>query len=216
MQGASPSAPRSPGNSYIQPAGRTARFLASPSSGGPETGVLVFFVIIVLLVIRRIYRNVTGVRVSRARTIGYTVFYFAFGGLFVATSFFEGVPSYYALPDALVLVLGAFVSDRLSSKRLRFWRAADGAILYRGGMTVYLIYLAGLAARLGIEYAFIGPAAFAFTARESLGATAVLGLTLTDMLLTFGIGLLVGRNIRVYSRYSSIVQGLLPVSDGVR
>jgi glycerol uptake facilitator-like aquaporin len=72
----------------------------SPSSSSPEISIIIFFLIIILVVARRIYRNYTGVRVSPSRTIGYTVFYFAFGAFFLFASFFEGVPLYYAIPDA--------------------------------------------------------------------------------------------------------------------
>jgi hypothetical protein len=88
-----------------------------------------------------------------------------------------------------------------------FWRSSgDDAIFYKGSIIIYLIYLAGLIARLSIEFVFIGPSAFNFGV-VTLSQTAILASAITDMLLTFGIGLLVGRNLRVYQRYKLIVEG---------
>ena len=170
-------------------------------------GVLVFFVVIVLIVVRRIYRNVTGVRVSHQRTLGWTILYFLFSGLFLATSFSEGVPVYYGLLDALALAAGAFASHRFAAGRLRFWRSPDGTVLYNGGIVIYLVYVVGLTVRLGIEYALVGPSAFTFAPVTGLGQGSILGLALSDLLFSFGYGLLVGRNIRVYSMYTSILKG---------
>ena len=185
-----------------------ACFLAS--AGGATQGVLVFFALMVLIVARRIYRNVVGVRVSHARTIGWTVFYFLFSGFFLATSFLEGVPAYYGVLDAAFLAGGALVSHRVAARRLRFWKAADGSVFYKGGFVIYLVYVVGLAARLGIELLLIGPSAFTFSP-ISLGQTAVVGLVLADALFSFGYGLLGGRNVRVFSMYTAIARGRLQV-----
>ena len=184
---------------------------ASSPSSSPETTVVLFLVIMILIVGRRIYRNYTGVRVSPARTIGYTIFYFAFGAFFLLASFFEGVPSYYAIPDAILLLLGIYVLYKLADKRITFWKPSPELIYYKGGIVIYLIYVLGLIARLSIELVFIGPSAFTFSI-TTLSETSIFASTITDILLTFGIGLLVGRNVRVYQRYKLIVEGRETVS----
>ena len=156
---------------------------------------------------RRAYRNYVGVKVTRARTIGYTIFYFVFGAFFVAVSFFEGVSLLYSIPDALFLAVAAVGSYRFADRRISFWKTSDGSVYYKGGIIIYFIYVIGLVARIGIELVLIGPSAFTFVPGETLSQTAILGTTITDMLLTFGIGLLVGRNIRVYRRYNLIEEG---------
>jgi hypothetical protein len=183
---------------------------SSPSSS-PEISIIIFFVILLFVVGRRIYRNYTGVRVSPGRTIGYTIFYFAFGAFFLLISFSEGVPIYYVIPDAVLLVLGIFVSYRLSDKRMKFWKPSADLIFYKGGIIIYLIYVAGLVARLSIEFIFVGPSAFTYGV-VTLSQTAILASAVTDVLLTFGIGLLVGRNVRVYQRYKLIIGGKETIS----
>jgi hypothetical protein len=170
-------------------------------------------VLIILLVIRRIYLNVTGVKISEVRTIGYTIFYFAFGGSFVASSFFEGVPYLYAVPDVLVLGVAAIWSYRFADKRITFWRNQDGSLYYKGGIIIYLIYVVGLVARLGVELSVIGPSAFTSSFFGTLSNSALIGTTITDLLLMFGVGLLVGRNVRVYGRARMIKQGKQSVSS---
>ncbi|MDG7007787.1 MAG: hypothetical protein JRN06_06050 [Nitrososphaerota archaeon] len=43
--------------------------------------------------------------------------------------------------------------------------------------------------------------------QSGLGQASVLGLALSDLLFSFGYGLRVGRNIQVYSMYTSILKG---------
>jgi len=179
---------------------------ASPGQSG-ATSALIFLAIIILLVISRIFRNIRGVRVSEARTIGYIVFYFAFGGFFISTSFFEGVPYLYAIPDVAIMALAAYWSYKFADRRITFWRGSDGSIWYKGGIIIYLIYVVGLVARLGVDFLVVGPSAFSFSFSGTLSPTALIGTTVTDLLLAFGIGLLIGRNVRVYQRYKLIMAG---------
>jgi hypothetical protein len=112
------------------------------------------------------------------------------------------------------LILGVFVSYRLTDKHVYFWKSSssssstanNSSIFYKGGIIVYLIYVIALIARLSIELIFIGPSAFTFSV-ATLSETAILSTAITDILLSFGIGLLVGRNVRVYQRYKLIIQG---------
>src|SRR4029077_20657771 len=143
------------------------------TNANPASSVLVTFVIIILIVILRIVRNFRGVRVSIGRTIGYIIFYFAFGLFFVIPSFFEGVPIYYAALDAVALAIAAVISHNLADRRLVFWRAADGSIWYKGGIVIYLIYVAGLIARLSVDFLVIGPSAFSFSFGGTLSQSAL-------------------------------------------
>lgn len=178
----------------------------SPQASGASQGVIIFIAVIILIVARRIYRNVTGVKASHARIVGWTVFYFVFSGFIISTSFLEGVPLYYAALDVGALAAGAYISHRVSRGRLKFWKR-DGGVYYTGGIVIYLVYVVGLVLRLGIEYAFVGPSAFAFAPISGITQTAVLGLAAADSLFSFGYGLLVGRNIRVYSDLSRVSGG---------
>ena len=177
---------------------------------------LIFLSIIILIIIFRTYRNFRGVRVSEGSTIGYVIFYFLFGGFFVGTSFFEGVPLVYAIPCVAVLVVSAFWSYSYTDKRITFWRSSDGSIFYKGGIIIYMIYIAGLIARLAVDFIVIGDSAFTFSLGGTLSGSDLFGLAVTDLILSFGIGLLVGRNLRVYSRLKRIGRGseAVPTTPG--
>jgi hypothetical protein len=179
--------------------------MSSASSSNPD---LIAIALIVILVISRIFRQLRGVRVSEGRTIFYIIFYFAFGGLFIALSFFEGVSYLYLIPDLIAAVVAGIWAHRFSDRRITFWRGADGSVWYKGGIIIYLIYVVALIARIAVDVFVIGPSAFEFSiAPIALSQTAILGSTVTDLLLAFGIGLLIGRNVRVYQRFKSIMAG---------
>lgn len=72
---------------------------------------------------------------------------------------------------------------------------------------VYLIYAVGLVARLSIDLTFIGPAMFGFTSAITLTGTALYGTMATDLVLVFGAGLLIGRNVRAVKRCRRIQRG---------
>jgi hypothetical protein len=178
------------------------------SSSGGQNETLFVVAIIVLLVISRIFRNLRGIRVSEARTIFYIIFYFAFGGLFIALSFFEGVSYIYLVPDVIAAIAAGIWAYRFADRRITFWRGVDGSVWYKGGIVIYLIYVGALIARIAVDIVVIGPSAFQFsTAPVALSQGALIGETVTDLLLAFGIGLLIGRNIRVYQRYKMIMSG---------
>lgn len=178
-------------------------------SGNAASSGLVFIVILVLIITLRMFRTFNGMRFSQGRTIFYISFYFIFSGFIVSTSFIEGVPTYYAIPDAVVCLAAGAWSYKFSDGRFKFWQNQDGSIYFKGGVIIYLVYIAALVARLGADYVFVGSAMFSFSpAGTPLPQTAVLGLTITDLLLTMGIGLLVGRNVRLLKKYQNIKKGI--------
>ena len=180
----------------------------SSSSSGGQNEVLIVVAIIVLLVVSRIFRNIRGIRVSEGRTIFYIFFYFAFGALFIALSFFEGVSYFYLVPDVAAAVVAGIWAHHFADRRITFWKGADGSIWYKGGIVIYLIYVVALIARIGVDIVVIGPSAFQFSfAPVVLSQSALIGETVTDLLLALGIGLLIGRNVRVYQRYRMIISG---------
>jgi hypothetical protein len=178
------------------------------SSSSGQNGTLTVVAVIVLIVVFRIFRNLQGIRVSAGRTIFYIIFYFAFGGFFVALSFFEGVSPYYLAPDVVAAVLAGIWSYRFADRRITFWTGSDGSVWYKGGIIIYLIYVAALIARIAVDFLVIGPSSFQFSfAPIALSQSALIGETVTDLLLAFGIGLLIGRNVRVFQRYQLIISG---------
>jgi hypothetical protein len=173
--------------------------------------VILFFM--VLVVLRRVYSSYRGLRFSLVRSLGVLVFYVAFGSFFAVTSFLEGVSLLFAGPYALALAAPAMWSYRYSDRRMSFWKGGDGQVYFRGGVVLYLIYVVGLALRLSIDLVVIGPNFLAFSTSGMLTGVALYATIATDLLLVFGLGLLVGRNVRVFRRYRLIQAGKEPLPD---
>jgi len=183
------------------------------SSGGAETSVGYFYAIIFIFIVLRIRRVIYGTRVSKARSTAYSIWYVGFAGLLIAGSFLGGVAIYYAAIDAAIYILALFGAYKVINSRLIFWKGADGSIYAKGGIIIYLIYIAGLMIRLAIDFIYV-PSALSFTfSSVSLSSTAIAAEIATDALLAFGSGLLTGRNVRLYRRYVAIEQGKEKVSD---
>jgi len=185
---------------------------ATKGPGSSET-VLIVIAFVLLLAVRRVYRIYRGTRFSLGRTVLFAAVYVLLGAGFSGASFYEGVPVYLAPLYALIAAASAVASYRFADRRITFWRGADGSLYFKGGVGIYLIYLVGLVARLSIDYGVIGPTAFSFAPGLTLTGTALLGTIATDLLLMFGVGLLIGRNIRTVMRYRRIERGEDTVPD---
>jgi len=191
--------------------------VSSGSSGSGYTGVYIFLAILVLIVVRRLRIVLKGSKVSTARTWTFSGYYVVLAAFFSLSSFTIGaVPPGYALLYVAVGAAGTYGSYLFSDRRIGFWKGADGSIYSKGAVVIYLIYIAGLIARIAIGIVFIGPQAFSFVATPGApppDASAVDAGIVTDVLLALGAGLLVGRNARVLKRYSLIVAGKETVSE---
>ena len=187
----------------------------------PSTGISFFyvFVVIVLLVllrvVRRTYANYRGTRFSLARTFAFGCVYAGIGVLFFGFSFLDGVPPLLAIPGMLLAALAAYWSYGYSDRRISFWKSSDGSLYFRGGILIYLIYTAGLITRLSIDVLLIGPGMFTFASGIQLSGIALYGSIATDLVLIFGVGLLIGRSIRVARRYRMIKHGQESVPESL-
>ena len=168
--------------------------------------VAVIFVALVRIGWRTI-ANLKGTVFSLARTILYAGIYVTLGVAFSALSFFEGVPYLVALPEIVIVTVAALWSYKYSDRRVSFWKSDGGSLYFRGGIAVYLIYLVGFLTRLSIDITFIGPSMFNFGSIIQLSGPALYASMASDLLLTLGVGLLVGRNVRVARRYNMIQRG---------
>ncbi len=186
-------------------------------AGGNSSTIYIVLGILILLVIRRFSRVMRGSKVSLGRTLLFSVYYLGFAGLLIAVSVISGgVGAVDLVLYALVGAIGAYASYVVSNSRIGFWKGPDGSIWYKGAIVVYLIYIVGLIARIAIDLVFIGPAAFSFSlggAQPTLSSTAIDAGIATDLLLCLGVGLLVGRNVRVIKRYNGIMAGKEQVTD---
>ena len=170
-------------------------------------------VIILARVSWRTFANYRGTKFSLGRTYAYTAVYFAIGVAFSGLSYTEGVPYLLAVPEIVLAALAAVASYRYSDRRIAFWKGPDGSLYFRGGIVIYLIYLGALVIRLAMDAAFVGPAAFSFGGEVALGGAALYATMATDILLTFGVGLLIGRSARVAKRHGMIQRGGEGVPD---
>jgi hypothetical protein len=190
---------------------------SSAGSGANDSTVYIFLGILILLVIRRFSRVIRGSKVSLSRTIIFSVYYLGFAGLLIAVSvLYGGVSATDLVLYALVGAVAAYASYIFSDKRIGFWKGADGSIYYKGAIVVYLIYIVGLITRIAVDLVFIGPQAFSFSVggtTTTLSSTAIDAGIFTDLLLCLGVGLLVGRNLRVMKRYNAIMAGKEQVTD---
>jgi len=167
-------------------------------------------VIIVLALARiawRAFANFRGTVFSLGKTIVYAGISISLGVLFSTLSYFEGVPYILAVPEAVLAAVAAFWSYRYSDRRISFWNSSDGSLYFRGGVAIYLIYLVGFVARLFIDVEFVGPSMFSFDSGVKLAGAALYGSVATDLLLVLGVGLLLGRNVRVVRRFRMIQRG---------
>jgi len=191
--------------------------MSSGGSGANDSSVYIFLGVLILLVIRRFSRVIRGTKVSKSRTIVFSIYYLGFAGLLIAVSVVAGgVSAVDLVLYALVGGVGAYGSYVFSDARIGFWKGADGSIYYKGAIIVYLVYIVGLIARIAIDLAFIGPQAFTFSlggALPTLSSTAIDAGIATDVLLSLGVGLLVGRNLRVMKRYNAIMAGKEEVTE---
>lgn len=157
----------------------------------------------------RVRRIINGTKVSLGRTIGYSVWYVVLGLLVISSSFFYNIPVEYFVAYPVLFVVTFLAAFEVARRRIVFWKKSDGSIYSKGGLPIYLFYIFGLIARLAIGYIYIGPNSFLSlpVPGQTLSATALSATIVTDLLLMAGVGLLVGRNMRILRKYLAIKNG---------
>jgi len=181
---------------------------ASPLAAAVPYYIFIIVVLLALLrLVRRTFANYRGTRFSIVRTVVFSAVYVAIGFFFSALSYINGVTSLLAVPQVVLGIVAAFWAYRYTGEKVAFWKETDGSIHFRGGVAIYIIYIIGLVARLSIDVLFIGPSMFSFASGTKLAGIALYGSITTDLILLFGVGLLIGRSIRVARRNSAIKQG---------
>ena len=177
---------------------------------GFETYYLIVAVLLLALVRIgwRTIANYKGTMFSMTRTVAYAGIYVTLGVAFSILSFFEGVSYLMVAPEIAIVAAAAYLSYRYSDGRISFWKGDEGSLFFKGGIGVYLIYLVGFLTRLAIDVAFVGPSMFDFASIIQLTGAALYASMASDLLLTLGVGLLIGRNVRVTQRYHLIQQGV--------
>jgi hypothetical protein len=162
-------------------------------------------------------RIINGTRVSLARTIAYSAYYIGFGILVLSPSFFIGIPSEYFLGDLALGIFGFFAAFELARRRLVFWKSGND-IYSKGGLIIYLTYIAGLVARLAISYVYLNGNVLPLPGQPLpvLNSAGINATIITDLLLMGGVGVLFGRNMRILKTYLDFKKGKTVITEDQR
>ena len=171
------------------------------------------------MIISRLRKAIKGTKVNPKRTIVFLAYSVAISLFLVYNSFLiDNVPGIYIIPDLVVVIASAHYSFLYSKRTLSFCKLPDNNdvsfdIYVKGGLSMYLLYMAALTLRVAISFLFIGSQKFYFNnQRIILGgntttviaplfhtdpATTTLAFAVTDILLLIGVGLIIGRSIMI-------------------
>src|SRR6266487_5276377 len=180
-------------------------------------------VITTIMIIFRTKKAIQGTKVNVKKTIIFSAYFVAISSFLVYNSFvIDNVSVVYVIPYLAVVVVASYCSYRYSRRTLSFVKlpnSDDGnpAVYVRGGLSIFLLYVAALTIRIAINFLFIGSEKLYFNNQQTIlgngtatdiipmvhiyAATTVLVLTITDLLLIIGAGLVVGRNASVLKYY---------------
>jgi hypothetical protein len=175
-----------------------------------------------IIIIFRTKKAIQGTKVNVKKTIIFSAYFVAISSFLVYNSFLVGgVPVVYSVPYFAAVVAAAYCSYIYSKRTLSFLKLpgddGNSVIYVKGGLSIFLLYVAALAIRIAINFLFIGSEKLYFNIRQTIlgngtvtdimpmvhidAATTVLALTITDLLLMVGSGLVVGRNASVLKYY---------------
>ena len=153
---------------------------SQPYTLGPSgTGIDIFLVIIVLLVARRVYRGINGIRFSYPRVLRIPVVYT------ILTVFYSALlPLQYLLYPLVLIAMGALLGLLFGSS-VQFFRR-DQQLMYKRSPVIMSVWLAAFIARVAIDLAF----------PQNLTAAVVVTL-----LLGVTSGLVIGEAFHIIRQY---------------
>jgi hypothetical protein len=171
------------------------------------------FVITSIIIVIRIRKVLQGTKISIRKSILFSAYYIVITSFLIYNSFLLAVPVTYAIPYALAALLSTYISYVYSKRSLLFWKQDSINVYVKGGIALYLLYVIALSIRIAINFIFIGYQEVTLNQqgdiitinRPIINTTSeltTLSLIVTDFLLVSGVGLLLGRNLRVIKYYS--------------
>ena len=171
------------------------------------------FVITSIIIVIRIRKVLQGTKISIRKSILFSAYYIVITSFLIYNSFLLAVPVTYAIPYALAALLSTYISYVYSKRSLLFWKQDSINVYVKGGIALYLLYVIALSIRIAINFLFIGYQEVTLNQqgdivtinRPMINTTSeltTLSLIVTDFLLVLGVGLLLGRNLRVIKYYS--------------
>jgi hypothetical protein len=164
--------------------------------------ILIFAVVIVIVLVFRFRKIISGGPVNKNRIILSTISYFFISMLTVFSSFQMGVSTWYVFAYAGILVSAAYLSHRHVDKAVVVWKADDDKIYAKGGNIPYVVWIAGLVTRFVLGYVFLGSDYLlsSYGIQKNLSAFAIEITLVVDLIMMLGVGALAGRNIRLVSK----------------
>lgn len=181
--------------------------------------IIISLAITAAIILFRFRRIRSGTRITAARIVGFLIIYLVVVIFVVSTSFLlRGIQIVYLIPYVTVLCLTTYGSYQYSNTTLKFWKGADGSTYVKGGFILYLIYVGALTPRIILDFIFVPQGYFYVNQAQQLvtinASTIAWPVVMSiDLLLMFGAGLLVGRNMRVLKRYFRIIRGEERISE---
>ena len=131
----------------------------------------------------------------------------------------SGVSVAFIIPYVSVIAASLYCSYVYSKRDLLFWENKNDSELYvKGGMFTYLLYVGALIARIIISFLFYGYQIYKFDSHGNIFVVnkpllyagpdvMIISLMIADLLLAIGVGMLMGRSMRIidyyYSRHKS-------------
>jgi hypothetical protein len=172
---------------------------------------------IVIVILTRLKWTKHGRKVTKPKIIVESIFYLALSSIVIFDSLYHvGVQILYLVPY-LILFFGLQQYSYLRSNRLMsFWKESKSASIYvKGGTHIHTVFVMGTATRIIIDILFIG-SLFGPSQRGVIltsNSTVVLATIVLDILLMISVGLLIGINRRILTRYNLINQGRENISE---
>ncbi len=115
-------------------------------------------VITTIMIIFRTKKAIQGTKVNVKKTIIFSAYFVAISSFLVYNSFvIDNVPVVYVIPYLAVVVVASYCSYRYSRRTLSFVKlpnSDDGnpAVYVRGGLSIFLLYVAALTIRIAINF----------------------------------------------------------------
>jgi len=179
-------------------------------------------VITTIIIILRIKKAIQGTKVNVKRIIIFSAYFLGITSFLVYNSFLIGnIPRVYTIIYCAIISGAVYWSYLYSKRTLSFSKLLDSksvkpTIYVRGGLSIYLLYIAALTIRIAINYLFIGSDTSYFNNQQSIlanstfdiqpifqtdPATIMLAFTVADFLLIAGTGVIIGRTARILEYY---------------
>ena len=190
--------------------------MPSSSSGYISSIYIVAFVISFaitsIIIVIRIRKVLQGTKISIRKSVLFSAYFVIISFFLIYNSFSLDMPVTYAILYAIAGALSTYISYVRLKKSLLFWKQ-DSSHYVKGGLILYFLYVVALSIRIAINFLFIGYQEVAFNQqgdiitinRPIVSITTpelrLSSLIVSDSLLVIGVGLLIGRNLRVMKYY---------------